>query len=73
MPLTQMPRIDIDYQCVIVGWRVELFGRLGQRPRFFSLVRGRPWVLSGYTSLGEPVGGHSIDSVDIRPISKIYW
>ena len=49
---------------VPVGYRVALFGRLVRRGRCFGLERARPGAPSGYASLGGPVGGHSIDSVE---------
>ena len=69
---TPIPRMDLDSPCVPVGWRVALFGRLGGRGRCFGLERGRLGAPSGYASLGGPVGGHSIDSVESGLITKFF-
>ena len=50
-----MPRMDLLSPCVPVGWRVAVFGRLGEDA---DVDLGGS---SGYASLG---GSHSIDSVE---------
>ena len=55
--------MDLGLPCVPVGWLVALFSRLGQREDVLVL-REVGWAPSEYASLGGPVGGHSIDSVE---------
>ena len=55
------PRMDLDLPCVLVGWWLSFFGRIGRRLRCISLGRGRFWSSSGYALIGGPVGEHLID------------
>ena len=66
------PRIEFLSPCVPIGWRVALF-RLGWG------CRRRPWKRSTWgslvdiSSIGGPLGGHSINLVGSWPITKFVW
>ena len=67
-----MPRMSLLSPCVPVGWRVALFGGLGDDVDV-CLEGGRPGGASGgYASLGGPVGGHSIDLVESGLRAKFF-